>query len=183
MIGLHKRRVMQFNVARLLKGPVGTSKRYTLDVEFAPLEDTRIDHLWGRVQFVRVHEGVWVSGSLEATVVCACSRCLQDCPLSVRFDLDDVHVPTVDPSGGAFLPLPEDADSNFTIDDHHVLDITEAVRQASILALPMKPLCRADCVGICSECGINRNEAGCICQDQEIDVRWMPLLKLSPLEG
>jgi len=168
---------MQFNVARLLKGPVGTNQRHTLNVTFAPDEDTQTDHVQGWACLMRVDQGVWVSGSLEATAVCACSRCLQEFPLSVQFRLDDIYLPVMDVTTGASLPLPEEADPHFTIDGHHVLDITEAVRQSTILALPMKPLCQADCAGICPECGVNRNEARCACQSGGIDPRWAPLLK------
>ena len=168
---------MQFNVARLLRGPVGTNQYHTLDVTFAPQEGTRIDHIRGRVRLMCVNQGVWVSGALDATVVCACSRCLQVVPLSVQFHLDDIYLPVVGVATGAPLPLSEDIDPNFTIDDHHMLDITEAVRQSTILALPMKPLCQADCAGICPECGVNRNEARCACRSERIDPRWASLLK------
>ena len=172
---------MQFNVARLLKGPVGTSQYHTLNVTLAPQEDAPAKYVRGWVQLTYVDRGVWVSGALEATAVCACSRCLQDFPLSVQFHLDDIYFPVVDVTTGAPLPLLEDADPDFTIDDHHVLDITEAVRQSTILALPMKALCRADCAGICPECGVNRNEARrCACQSEKIDPRWAPLLNQFP---
>jgi len=169
---------MQFNVARLLKEPVGTSKHQILDATFAPLEGSRTDHVWGEVHFVRVDRGVWVSSPLEASAISACSRCLQDFSLSVRFQVDDIYVPLVDVNSGVLLPLPKEANPGFTIDDHHVLDISEAVRQFTILALPMKPLCKADCAGICAQCGDNRNEIQCNCQDDGIDSRWTPLLKL-----
>ena len=171
--------MMQFNVARLLKWSVGTSHRQTLDATFTPLEDTQTNRVWGQLQLIRVNEGVWVSGSLDATVTCVCSRCLQDSPLSLRFQLDEIYVSVVDITTGASLPLPEDADASLTIDEHHVLDITEAVRQSIIVALPMKPLCRADCAGICTECGANLNEASCTCKALRMDPRWIPILKLS----
>lgn len=170
---------MHFNVAHLLKGPVGTSQQHTVNVTFVPQEDTQIGHVSGRVRLMRVVQGVWVSGSLEATARCTCSRCLKEVPLSVQFCLDDIYFPVVDVATGALLRLPEEADSGFIIDDHHVLDITEAVRQSTILALPMKPLCRADCAGICPDCGVNRNEVDCFCKSIGIDPRWALLLNHS----
>ena len=172
---------MQFNVARLLQGPVGTSQVHTLDAAFALLKDTQTDRVWGRAQITGVIEGVWVNASLEATVTYACSRCLQDFLLGVRFQLDEIYSSVMDVFTGASLPLPEDADPNFTIDSHHVVDITEGVRQSTILALPMKPLCRDDCAGICPDCGVNRNEAHCNCQGRDMDPRWAPLLNGSSL--
>ena len=167
---------MQLNVARLLKGSVGTSQHCTLNVTLEPQQEAQADRVRGALCLTRVDRGVWVSGALEAKTVCACSRCLRDFRLSAQFHLDDIYFPVTDIATGAPLPLPEDADPGFTIDQHHVLDITEAVRQSTILALPMKPLCRADCAGICPECGVNRNEAPCSCQSGGIDPRWTPLL-------
>ena len=169
---------MQFNVAHLLKGSVGTSERHILDLPLVPLEDTQTDQVRGRLSLTRVIDGVWVSGELQVSAVCGCSRCLQDFPISVQFQLDEIYSPVVDVKTGVRLSLPEEAEPNFTVDDHHVLDIAEAVRQLTILATPMKPLCWAECAGICPQCGADRNEVRCVCQSEEIDTGWAPLFNL-----
>jgi len=53
--------------------------------------------------------------------------------------------------------------------EHHVtsVDITAHVRDAVILSLPMKILCREDCRGLCPVCGRNLNEGGCGCRYPE----------------
>lgn len=171
---------MQFNVAHLLKGPVGTSERHKLDATFAPFELSHTDHAWGTVRLTRVDKGVWVNGSLEASAVCTCSRCLKEFAFSLRFELDEIYQPLANLATGAPLPVSEDIEPGFTIDEHHhVLDITEAVRQSVIVALPMKPLCRQGCAGICPDCGVNRNEARCICQSAKVNPRRQALMRLS----
>jgi uncharacterized protein len=52
------------------------------------------------------------------------------------------------------------------------------VRDACILDLPLAPLCRADCAGLCPECGVNRNLEQCSC-DAPTDPRWDALRALS----
>jgi uncharacterized protein len=52
------------------------------------------------------------------------------------------------------------------------------VRQYKIMALPMKPVCRKDCAGLCPQCGRNLNYATCDCQPAPPDARWAPLLAL-----
>jgi len=47
---------------------------------------------------------------------------------------------------GHYVQSEEESDS-FMIDEHHILDLTEAIRQYTLLNLPMKPLCRPDCNG------------------------------------
>jgi len=162
---------------------VGTNQHCTFDVTLEPQQEAQADRVRGVLCLTRVDSGVWVSGALEAMTTCGCSRCLQDFRLSTQLHIDDIYFPVTDITTGAPLPLPEEADLGFTIDQHHVLDITEAVRQSTILALPMKPLCRADCAGICPECGVNRNEATCSCQSGAIDPRWTPLLNQLAWEG
>lgn len=174
---------MQFNVAHLLKGVVGTSQRYGLDGTFTPREDSQTDHVWGEVQLMHVKEGIWLSGSLDANAVCACSRCLEDFSVSLRLQLDELYVPSVDIASGTPVVLDEGGGPDFTIDAHHLLDITEAVRQSIIVALPMKPLCRADCAGLCPQCGVNQNEVACTCPRSQMDPTRESLLRATLLRG
>ena len=46
------------------------------------------------------------------------------------------------------------------------------------LNLPLKPLCREDCQGLCPTCGANRNRLKCGCRSEELDPRLAPLLEL-----
>lgn len=54
----------------------------------------------------------------------------------------------------------------FSLDDKQVfLDITEDIREEVMLNLPVKPLCKDDCKGICVNCGKNLNHEKCICKN------------------
>lgn len=170
---------MQLNVAHLLKGVPGSSQAVSLDESFDRSQDADVERVHGRIRLVRLDGGIWVTGQLNAIVSCSCSRCLRNYSFGTQLQLDDIYYPAVDASTGVPFTLPPEADTSFTIDDHHMLDISESVRQSIILATPMKPLCQKECAGICPDCGINRNEATCACQDQEIESIWAPLLKLS----
>ena len=170
---------MQLTVAHFLKEAEGSSQAVSLDASFDRSGDTNAERVHGRIRLVLLDGGIWVTGQLNATIVCSCCRCLRDYFLAAHLQIDDVYYPVTAVSTGTPLNLPSEADPSFIIDDHHILDISESVRQSIILATPMKPLCQKECAGICSECGINRNEAACVCQDQEINPIWAPLLKLS----
>ena len=52
------------------------------------------------------------------------------------------------------------------------IDITEDVRQMTILSVPLKLLCKEDCKGLCPECGTNRNVRSCACKGDYVDARW-----------
>jgi len=106
-----------------------------------------------------------------------CSRCLSlfSCPLTLNIEAE--YFPTTDIFTDASLPLPDELDS-FPIDENNILDLTEAIRQYALLATPMKPLCREDCVGLCPTCGGNLNQAPCNCPPKPVDSRWSELNKL-----
>jgi uncharacterized protein len=96
-------------------------------------------------------------------------------PVPVEFE--EEYFPVVDVVSGRSLSL-TDEPGCFTIDEHHILDLTEAVRQYALLALPMKTLCRQDCAGLCPTCGRNLNQGGCDCPPQSVDPRFSKLSNL-----
>lgn len=55
------------------------------------------------------------------------------------------------------------------------LDLEPLARDAVLLELPLAPLCREDCRGLCAVCGTDRNEAGCRCEPEVGDPRWAAL--------
>lgn len=57
------------------------------------------------------------------------------------------------------------------------IDITDDIRDALLLALPLKAVCRPECQGWCSHCGVNLNKESCRCGPQKKDVRWAGLDK------
>ncbi|MBI4201944.1 MAG: DUF177 domain-containing protein [Chloroflexi bacterium] len=170
--------MMQFNVAGLLKGPVGGSQRHQVDETSLALEDAQVKRLWGSITLVRINEGVWVKGNLQARVVCTCSRCLRPYDTTLPFLFNETYHPTVDVTTGVPVALPDGAEADTTIDTHHILDIEEVVRQDIILAIPMKPLCQSNCAGICPHCGKDLNETSCDCPQEMVDPRWATLLGL-----
>ena len=60
------------------------------------------------------------------------------------------------------------------------IDLRDEIRNEIILGVPMRPLCRSDCLGLCPACGQNLNERKCTCQRDEIDPR---LAKLKEFLG
>jgi len=58
------------------------------------------------------------------------------------------------------------------------VELRDVVREQMYLNLPLKPLCRPDCRGLCPTCGADRNRLECGCRSEEIDDRLAPLLEL-----
>ena len=137
--------MLSFNVAQLEKGLIGSTRDYQIDDRLT-VEGQEIT-VKGAVKFTKTNRSVLVAANLKTAMPLECCRCLNqfECPLEVRFE--EEFFPTLDVTSGVPLDI-EDAEESFTVDEHHVLDLTEAIRQYVILAQPMKPLCRTDCPGI-----------------------------------
>lgn len=170
---------MEFNVAQLLKGPVGDTRSYHLAESLGEIEE--ID--WagpgeGEVRLVRTTRGVLVRTQLQSTVHAVCSRCVEPYQHPLAIEFEEEFLPTVEVETGVPLAIGEEDAAAFTIDEQHILDLHEAVRQFALLAMPMQPVCRPDCQGLCPECGANRNLGPCQCPQQPVDRRWGSLSSL-----
>ena len=114
-------------------------------------------------------------GTVKAELELVCSRCLDPFALPVdrSFDLRFLPAGTVEPRTDADdeeIEV-EDDDVSLTFYRDEQIDLNELLREQFYLALPMKPLCREDCKGICPQCGTNRNTAPCECNPQWEDDR------------
>jgi uncharacterized protein len=168
---------MQMNVSQLLQEAVGSTREYDIDEQAAITGDGKKSAVRGQCHFLRLQKSILVNCNLDTVVDLTCSRCLGQFRHPAKIKFEEEFVPTVDVTSGTPLAAPEEA-STFTIDEHHIIDLTEAVRQYLVMALPMKALCHQDCAGLCQTCGKDLNKGPCDCPPQEIDVRWSELAKL-----
>ncbi len=172
---------MRYNVAHLLKGPTGAERRYELSEDIRDLDPDLepTSELVGSVRLLRTSQGILVTGKLQAALRLTCHRCLESTVSAIELDLEEEFHPSV-PIGEASLDeVPdEDRDEASLIDEHHVLDLSEVVRQGLWLAAPMEALCSPDCAGLCPRCGGNRNLSECVCEDAVVDPRWAVLQSL-----
>lgn len=102
-------------------------------------------------------------GQLAGNIQTACGRCLEpadlalDLPLAVSFvERDEDAEDDEEEAGGDVIGF-----------SGHVIDVGPAIRDEILLALPIGPICRPDCKGICPTCGGNRNTVPCSCEDDQ----------------
>jgi uncharacterized protein len=106
---------------------------------------------------------IWIRGKLQLVVVQQCSRCLTD--FRQRLDLEvevfcaKLRNPNVVGAGG--VDVEEDG---VHLHDGRMLSIDSEIREAVILGLPMQPLCKESCAGLCPRCGDDRNQGPCRCE-------------------
>jgi uncharacterized protein len=170
---------LEVNVAQLLKEQVGSTRVVEFDGPVLELEDqAALASVRATLRLVRTDRGVWATGDASISVDEDCSRCLVPFTFWLTVKVDEVYLPVVEVSTGARLQYDTlvDADT-LKIDEHHVIDFTEAFRQYRLAAMPLAPLCRPECKGICSQCGADLNENDCGCT-QDLDPRWAKLREL-----
>ncbi|HEY95100.1 MAG TPA: DUF177 domain-containing protein [Dehalococcoidia bacterium] len=162
---------MQINVSQQLKSTIGTVRNY--EVETTVNIDDQTVEFTGEVHLMKTDLGILLKGIFNTNLFLRCSRCLNVFYYPLEIKIEEEYFPIMDVNTGVMLPAPEEPGS-FTIDDHNIMDISEAIRQYTLMALPIKPLCSQDCSGLCPTCGTNLNEKKCDCTI-EIDPRWEKL--------
>jgi uncharacterized protein len=172
-----------FSVAQLLQEPIGSSRSAEVTADLSRIAPDLVQgdpdfepFVAGEVRLVNTQVGVLAQGDMQGRVLLACSRCLESVEVPLAFRIEETFVPTVDILTGRSLNV-EEEDRALWIDEHHILDIEEVVRQESVLAAPSHVLCSPDCRGLCPSCGQNLNEGPCDCRP-EPDPRWSALLDL-----
>jgi uncharacterized protein len=181
---------MEFNVAQLMKEPVGAKRNYDFGTPELLLSEALEGEslalvardVQGHIAFTRLRAQVRAVGNVQAQVELQCSRCLELFVTAVDAPLDELFKQTIDVVSGHPLPQSDnpddDEDDVFPINQNHILDLTEPVRQALLVALPMRPLHSEDCRGLCATCGTNLNLAQCDCVAEEGDPRFAALSNL-----
>jgi uncharacterized protein len=121
-----------------------------------------------------------LEGRVQTTLETDCGRCLEPFSVPVNAKLDLMFLPEA--GDGAVQVAGEkevrDDDVGVSFYKDETIDLGEVMRDEFYLALPMKPLCKDDCKGLCPLCGANWNRDTCACKAEWTDPRLAVLKKL-----
>ncbi len=177
---------MRYNVAQLIKGPTGAQRRLDLSEEIGNLDRDLepLSPLVGSIVLMRTSQGILVTGKLRTRLRIPCQRCLEPADVDVELDLEEEFYPVTRIANAPVDDVPdEEYDEAVLIDEHHILDLGEVIRQGLWLSAPSQVLCRPDCAGLCPICGGNHNLDECRCEVDIPDPRWASLAILLPDES
>lgn len=118
-----------------------------------------------------------VVGRASTRLGLECGRCLEPFQIPVDASFDLQYVPQAENAGEDEREIGEE-DLATAYYREGTLDLRELLREQFQLALPMKPLCRDDCRGLCPHCGANLNRTSCDCTAAWEDPRLTPLKAL-----
>ena len=142
---------------------------FVSEVPNPPFREHRIRVCQGRARRIRA-----------STAATECSRCLDPAEIPIVLTVEELYIPIIDPSTGARCQLREGEEDAYRVSERHIIDLTLPVQQYWSMALPIAPVCRPDCGGLCPECG-ERRDPDHGCAPASTDDRWAKLrdLKLS----
>lgn len=119
-----------------------------------------------------VSEGVLAAGAVAADAEGECARCLAPVRDALRVQVQELYA-----YEGSATEATTEADEIMRLQGD-LLDLEPAVRDALVLAMPVTPLCRPECPGLCAECGVPWDELPDDHRHETVDPRWAGLEKL-----
>jgi uncharacterized protein len=135
------------------------------------------------VKLTAMNEDVLTQADARTQARAECSRCLEEVPLDLAGHFDALYVPKDGPYAKRMnRPNFEWGDQRVNFYSDFTIDLSEEIRNCILLELPMKPLCRPDCAGLCPECGENLNAGPCGCKPDAPDTPWSGLRTIVPPE-
>lgn len=163
---------MRYNISSLLKAPIGARMTWPLDVTHQHLgSDIVVESIRGNLVITRTDRRLLAQGRLKVVLEAECVRCLEIIPqLAVQVDFEE-----------SFLLHPVNSSKRtvaYGVTDDGYLDLTYPLREQIVVSMPIRPLCRPDCKGLCSQCGANLNLGPCDCSEDSIDPRLAALKSL-----
>jgi uncharacterized protein len=135
-----------------------TAESFGLAKSEAVLEGPLHVHLY----LDRRGDEIWIRGKATGAAKQECSRCLAEYAQNLDLEFDVFCAKVQNPNVVSHKALDEE-DGGVHPHDGRVLSIDGEIREAVILGLPMQPLCREACAGLCPRCGEDLNQGPCRC--------------------
>ena len=118
------------------------------------------------IDIYRVGQKYVLKGIFKGALRVVCDRCLDTYSQEVRSDFNSFLIPAPEDTERVELELMEDDMEVFFIKDDEI-DLRDIIREQLYLSLPIKCLCRENCLGLCAKCGCNLNEKACECVNEQ----------------
>jgi uncharacterized protein len=146
------RHPFRLNVGFVLHQEVGYKHEFSFDFPIITLEDDlELRQLAGGVDVGRTAQGLLFTGRFAAQTALTCVRCLQPFDHKLAWSITEMYASTQKSISDSELIVPEDSQ----------IDLEPILREYALLEVPIKPICRPDCKGLCPTCGQDLNLIDC----------------------
>jgi uncharacterized protein len=148
---------------------VGYNRDFGFEAPFVRLQpDLNLTDLSGSARVTRTAQGLLLQVNMSAFVNAECVRCLAEFSQPLEIDFTELYAFSPDSVTESGLLMPENGK----------IDLAPVVREEMLLAIPLSPLCKPECKGLCPICGENLNETTCTHEDEDLDPRLNALKSL-----
>lgn len=159
---------LRLDVSEILDRP-GASRPFREHVVVPAVESCPEFEVDADLRVDAMPDGLVVHGTLKATAAAVCSRCLTPTESQVSVDVHEVFLsPGEETEEEEAYPL-----------EGEEIDLEPVIRESVSLSLPAHPICREDCPGLCSMCGVDLSNETCDCKRVDGDPRLAVLAKLN----
>lgn len=150
------------NVGFIIHESIGYSRDFPIEIDairIPPELDVR--NLAGTVRVTRTAQGLLVQVKMKAEMPSECVRCLDAFDLPLLADYTDLYA----------FNLNSVAESGLLVPENGKINLAPILREEMLLSVPIKPVCKPDCKGLCLICGENLNLNVCHHEEQDVDPR------------
>ncbi len=159
-------------------------KRNSYEINEPPLEDEEsglrcVEGITGKVSFANTGSVIVVRGRFQTAIEVDCTRCLSAFRMDVDLPIEEelpLASPVATTDEESEDELPEEEKEPLFLDN--VFNLSEYLRQAIVVSVPIRTLCSEQCPGLCQRCGKNLNEGPCQCEPEEADSPFAALKSL-----
>lgn len=132
---------------------------------FPDLRDANV-----RVSLFKVPDGISADFEVDFAAVTPCVRCLEDVEVKLKEKYHLDYVAGRDPNEKSETVNLDPCEIERVYSRGSEIDLSVGIRETIILVLPIAPVCKTDCAGLCPVCGRNLNEGACLCRPVKTDL-------------
>lgn len=152
---------------------------YALDILKAGPDLYEIkEPLTWQVDLTNTGDAVLVTGTVEGNLTTACARCLESVTFPVVGEIEGYYLLT----GEDEVPEDMEEDEFDVLPEDKKIDLASLIQAALLVEVPLIPLCKDDCQGLCPTCGVNLNTESCDCDPEANDDTENPFAVLKNLK-
>ena len=146
------RHPLELNIGFLITAAVGTCRDFAFDFGKLKLgDDLNVKDFLGTATFSRTQQGLLLQGKFSTKMDLECVRCLEEYTRELSWSLTELYA----------FDKRSITESNLLVPEGGRIDLAPLMREYVLLEVPIQPICRRDCKGLCPECGENLNQTDC----------------------
>ena len=145
------RKPFRINVGFIVHEEIGYDHEFPFEVSKIVIDDLELRNVEGSVHVGRTQQGLVIQGNFEGDTTIECVRCLKDFSHHLTWEITELYAFHNKPVDEMGLILPEGAQ----------IDLAPILREYALLEIPISPVCKPECKGLCPVCGENLNKTDC----------------------